>query len=63
MDINKLLEENTAKSAKLYLQRQELQATLQMIQSQIQQVEMQMMRLDGEEELLNRLKNQEKENE
>ena len=63
MDINKLLEENIAKSAKLYLQRQELQATLQMIQSQIQQVEMQMMRLDGEEELLNRLKNQEKENE
>ena len=56
MDINKLLEENTAKSAKLYLQRQELQATLQMIQSQIQQVEMQMMRLDGEEVLLNRLK-------
>ena len=56
MDINKLLEENIAKSAKLYLQRQELQATLQMIQSQIQQVEMQMMRLDGEEVLLNRLK-------
>lgn len=63
MDINKLLEENIAKSAKLYLQRQELQATLQMIQSQIQEVEMQMMKLDGEEELLNRLKNQEKENE
>lgn len=60
MNTTKLIEENVAKSAALYLQRQQLQMQLQQVQMAIQQVEANMLKLDGEAELLNRIKEEEK---
>jgi len=55
MDYQKLIDEANARSAKLYLHRQQLQMQAQQIQMQSTQVEMDMLKLDGEIDSLKNL--------
>lgn len=55
MDIKQLILESDTKSVNLYLRRQELEMTKQQIQLEIMKVENQLVKADGEKELLVKL--------